>query len=344
MLEPTRITLAREHAGLSIIALARLLALAPETIADYELHGAPQALAAELASATGFLPGFFSLAPASAIEARRIFYRTPRRLGGVQKSSAAALARCGVELYSLITGCFTLPDTQVPDYTGLDAHQAADRLRLDWNLGCGPIPDLLYVLESHGVRVLSGPVTLSFWEDGQGFIFLSPGDEAGSRYRLAHELAHLLLHSALEEGEGCAAEHEADVFAASLLLPELSLQLRVGASLRLGQLLDLQTMFGVPAAVILGRTREAQLIDEQGYCRLMQELALEPPGPVVRATSRVFSIVFPALRVENHLGTTRIAHRLGLNAQLLHELTFGQAFVLLAGGGSNARTHLHAVR
>ena len=344
MLEPTRITLARERAGLGTMDLARVMNLDPELIADYELHGAPDALAAPLAAATGFLPGFFKLSPVRSIEAQRIFFRTPRRLDGTAKASAAALARCGVELYSLITGCFTLPDTQIPDYTGLDPQQAAARLRLDWNLGCGPIPDLLYVLESRGVRVLCGPVTLSFWEDGQGFIFLSAGQEADTRYRLAHELAHLLLHSALEEGSGCAAEREADLFAASLLLPELSLQLRVSSSLTLVQLLDLQRMFGTPAAVILDCAREAQLVDEDCYRWLRAELALEPTGDIVRATSRVFSIVFPALRVENRMGTTRIAHQLGLGAQQLHELTFGQAFVLLAGGGSNARTRLHAVR
>lgn len=160
----------------------------------------------------------------------------------------------------------------MPDYTGFDPEAAAAQLRLDWNLGCGPVPDLIYVLESRGVRVLSlaSGTSFSFWEEGQAFIFLAAGDRAEQRHQLAHELGHLLLHSALGADGHAAAEAEAEQFAARLLLPALSLQARMGDTLQLPQLLDLQELFGVPARIILSTPANAACSATPataGWCR-----------------------------------------------------------------------------
>ncbi|MFY9679235.1 XRE family transcriptional regulator [Glutamicibacter protophormiae] len=333
MLEPTRITLARHAAGYSAMDLARLIQVAESTVRRYETCGAPEAMAGELAAALGCAPGYFHRPPAAGIDVERIFFRTPRRISRARKTSCSALGRTGVELYDLITGDYLLPDTEVPDYTGLDAEAAAVQLRLDWNLGCGPVPDLLYVLESRGVRVLSladGP-SFSFWEDGQAFIFLAAGDRTGQRHQLAHELGHLLLHSALGADGHAAAEAEAEQFASRLLLPALSLQARVGDTLRMPQLLDAQELFGVPAHIILSHARDCGMLGDDSYSWLVQELALEPAPRRAPLASRVFSLVFPSLRGEDRMGTLRIAAALGVPARTLHDLTFGHAFMVLPG-------------
>lgn len=333
MLEPTRITLARHAAGYSAMDLARLIQVAESTVRRYETCGAPEAMAGELAAALGCAPGYFHRPPAAGIDVERIFFRTPRRISRARKTSCSALGRTGVELYDLITDDYLLPDTEVPDYTGLDAEAAAAQLRLDWNLGCGPVPDLLYVLESRGVRVLSladGP-SFSFWEDGQAFIFLASGDRSGQRHQLAHELGHLLLHSALGADGHAAAEAEAEQFASRLLLPALSLQARVGDTLRMPQLLDAQELFGVPAHIILAHARDCGMLGDDSYSWLVQELALEPAPRRAPLASRVFSLVFPSLRGEDRMGTLRIAAALGVPARTLHDLTFGHAFMVLPG-------------
>ncbi|MFJ2619472.1 XRE family transcriptional regulator [Glutamicibacter sp. NPDC087344] len=332
MLEPTRITLARHAAGYSLVDLARLLQVRESTIRHYESCGAPQRLAPVLAEALDCAPGYFRRPPAQGIEKERIFFRAPRRMGRAQKNACAALGRTGAELYQLITAKYTLPDTEVPDYTGFGAQAASAQLRLDWNLGCGPVPDLLHVLESRGVRVLSaasGP-TFSFWEDSQAFIFLAAGDVASQRYQLAHELGHLVLHSALGT-DGQAAEYEAEQFAARLLLPAHSLQARISDTLQLPQLLDLQELFGAPARLILGHARECGMLADEPYRWLVQELALERAPGAGLLTSRVFSLVFPSLRGEDRLDAARMADTLGLPARTLHELTFGHAFMVVPG-------------
>lgn len=350
-LEPTRIRLARERAALSRSALAASLG-----ICERELAHAPEALSLALAEALGCAPQFFQLPATQAIDIGRIFFRSPRRTSTAQKVAAAALGRHGVELYNLITQTFRLPQTEVPELCGFTPEDAAAQLRTEWALGCGALPDVLHLLESHGVRVLSLPASLeevktfSFWEDGQAFIFLASGSRNAQRLALAHELGHLLMHSSLGENREqlAVAEREADEFAARLLLPALSLQVRVSDSLQIPQLLLLEERFGAPAKVILAHARACHLLGEDAYQWLSQELALEPPAEHQQLVSRVFSLVFPSLQRDHRASTARIGRELGLTAEQIHELSFGQAFVLLEGQnrcdtGEAVRGHLRAL-
>jgi len=350
-LEPTRIRLARERVALSRSALAASLG-----VCERELAQAPEELSFALAKTLGCAEQFFRLPAASGIDAERIFFRSPRRTSNAQKLAAAAAGRTGVELYRLITQNFALPTTEVPELTGYAPADAAVQLRLDWDLGCGAVPEVLHLLESHGVRVLSLPPelqtvkTFSFWEEGQAFIFLANGSAAEQRFALAHELGHLLLHSALgHHAEQIAhAELEADQFAAHLLMPSVSLQIRVSDLLQIPQLLALEEHYGVPAMIILAHARACGALGENAYTWLSQEMQLEPVRVGQAECSRVFSLVFPSLQFDHRASTARIARELGLTERHIHELTFGQAFVLLTGenqrdAGEVARGHLHAL-
>ncbi len=350
-LEPTRIRLARERVALSRSALAASLG-----VGERELAQAPEKLSTALAQTLGCAEQFFRLPATSGIDAERIFFRSPRRTSNAQKLAAAAAGRTGVELYRLITQTFHLPQTEVPELTGYNPADAAAQLRLDWDLGCGALPDVLHLLESHGVRVLSLPAeldavkTFSFWEEGQAFIFLASGTSAAQRFALAHELGHLVLHSSLSRNADhiAYAELEADQFAAHLLMPALSLQIRVSNLLQIPQLLTLEKHFGVPATVILAHARACGVLGESTYTWLCQEMLLEPVRNSAPETSRVFSLVFPSLQFDHRASTARIAQELGLTEQHIHELTFGQAFVLLTGKnqqdpGESIRGHLHAL-
>lgn len=341
-LEPTRITLARQQAVLSKPALARLLGACERTVSNYESVSAPNAAAADLARALGCSPKFLHRPAAYRIETERVFFRAPRRTSTARKVAATALARSGVDLYDLITNAFHLPASEVPELTGHSPQDAAAALRVEWDLGLGALPDMLHLLESRGVRVLSLPANLSevgsfsFWEDGSAYIFLNAASDAQQRFDLAHELGHLLMHSALAQEPGAVslAEREADDFAARLLLPALSMQVRVSDSLQIPQLLVLQELFGVPARLILAHAHGCGLLRENTYRWLCQELALEPAPEAGQLVSRVFSMVFPSLRREHRRSTVQIADELGLTAAQLHELTFGQAFIVVAGGNT----------
>jgi hypothetical protein len=117
-----------------------------------------------------------------------------------------------------------MPSPDLPELRSEDPGSAAASIRRHWGLGFRPIPNLIRLMESKGVRVFTlsegkNVDAFSFWRDGTPFIFLNTLKSAErSRFDAAHELGHLLMHS---HGypEGREVEKEADSFASHLLMP-----------------------------------------------------------------------------------------------------------------------------
>lgn len=338
-LEPSRITLARLRAGLSKTELAHRLQATPRTVTNYEADGAPDRMAAALAQAIGCTPAFFRMPATAPLEEDRVFFRARRRSSAAQKHAATSAGRTGVELYALITEHFALPDLTVPDLAGMDPIDAAQQIRAEWHLGIDPLPNSVRLAESHGVRVLSLPPgtadvdAFSLWEDGHPYVFLSTMKTAErSRFDLAHEIGHLVLHSGLNASldNERNAEKEADQFASELLMPRILLQSRVGREPSIAVALRLKAHLGVSAMALVYALHKAGLMTDWSYRQACIELTKrgyrsgEPEG-MERETSRVFNVVLPTLHKSKGWGTEEIAQRLGVQAAEVHELTFGQA-------------------
>jgi Zn-dependent peptidase ImmA (M78 family)/transcriptional regulator with XRE-family HTH domain len=123
------------------------------------------------------------------------------------------------------------------------ASEAAQKVRASWQLGDGPILNLVRFVESTGVLVVEG----NFGKvDIDGVTLRPPGMKPvivlnqnrppdRKRFSLAHEFGHVVLHAFPYE----AMEREANEFAAELLLPREGVlpDLKRGLSIpRLGQL------------------------------------------------------------------------------------------------------------
>lgn len=108
------------------------------------------------------------------------------------------------------------------DYEG-DAAGIADLLRRSWGISNGPIENLTTAIEAAGGIVLrrsfgtSKIDAMSQWAPGEPPIFFInseiPADR--SRYTLAHEIGHIVMHQAPTPN----MEGEADRFAAEFLMP-----------------------------------------------------------------------------------------------------------------------------
>lgn len=127
------------------------------------------------------------------------------------------------------------PDSLEAMYQELEA--AAMKVREYWGLGDGPIGDLQYILESHGIIVTGFDTTEDdidafsqrtiLKNDEVCFIAVDQGrkPEGRIRFDMAHELAHLLIHpwsediDSLSKEEFKLRETEANVFASAFLLP-----------------------------------------------------------------------------------------------------------------------------
>lgn len=113
--------------------------------------------------------------------------------------------------------------------------QLALALRNHWGLGVEPISNLTLLLEKNGIIISASEFSdltidaCSTWnENHRPYVFLSysKGSAVRSRFDLAHELGHLLLHSRLDQSEFNKKanykriEKEANHFASTFLLPE----------------------------------------------------------------------------------------------------------------------------
>ncbi len=364
-LAPSRIRLARERRGLSKVALSSLLGVTTRVLQTYESDGAPAARADDLARALGVSPRFFTLPERHAVSAEQGFFRARRRATAAQLGAARAAASMGMELYEWIATRFALPARVLPDLDQQEPETAAAALRAIWGRGTEPLPNLVQLCESHGVRVLSLPTdaetvdAFSLWADEVPYVFLSTAKTAErSRFDLAHELGHLVMHSRVDEGDAGSAEleREADAFASALLMPREDLAARSGREPAVPQVLRLRDYYRVSAMAVTRRLHEIGRLTDWGYRQNCVQLAQRgfrsaEPGGMARERSRVFMTVFPALRASG-VATRAVCDELGITAEELYGLTFGHAAMTVEGRQEPAtadaapapRPDLHVVR
>lgn len=338
-LEPTRINLARWRAGLSKLELATRLEATSRTVANYETHGAPDRAAADLARAIGCTVAYLRLPATRPVEGERVFFRARRRSTAAQKHAATAAGHEGIEFYAVVTDHFKLPYLTLPEFDSMAPADAAQQLRAEWNLGIDPLPNLVHLAESHGIRVMSLPAgavevdAFSVWEGNRPYVFLSTIKTAErSRFDLAHEIGHLVLHAGLDDSAASErnAEKEADAFASAFLLPRILLRSKVGREPSVEAVLKFKARFGVSAMAMAYALHQADLTSDWSYRQMCVELTKrgfrygEPEG-MQRELSRVFGVVLAGLRDRYGWETEDIADRLGVTAAELHGLTFGQA-------------------
>lgn len=338
-LEPSRITLARLRAGLGKAQLAERMGTTARTITNYETQGAPERAAPAIAAALGCAQSYLALPPAAPLEEERVFFRARRRSSAGQKHMATSAGRTGVELYRILTEHFQLPALSVPDLGGMEPAAAAQRLRVEWDLGMAPIPNAVHLAESRGIRVLSLPQgtlevdAFSIWEETRPYVFLSTMKSAErSRFDLAHEIGHLVLHGSLNACSGSEgdAEKEADRFASEFLMPSLLLRSKVSQDPSISSIMKIKEFLGVSAMAAAYALHRTGRLSEWTYRQTCIELARRgyrsgEPGGIRRETSRVFGTVFPGLRRSKGWGTDTIARELGVWPAEINGLTFGQA-------------------
>ena len=178
------------------------------------------------------------------------------------------------------------PDVKLPsrDYTdpeeitNEDIEKAASECRDLWRLGRSAIQDLALAVEGAGVIVVREETGiaqiegLSAWSEtlGRPLILLSADKNNGyrSRFDLAHEVGHLILHRHIQRTTDNARhkmmEAQAHRFAGAFLLPAETFANEVRVPPTLDDLLLLKRRWGVSAAAIIMRLRALELLDEDG--------------------------------------------------------------------------------
>ena len=163
-----------------------------------------------------------------------------------------------------------------------DVRKAAEKLREAWQLGQGPISNLVEMLELKGVKVqlildsdsFDGLAALG--NDKVPIVVINTANRSIERVRftIIHELAHLLL--LLDEsikGQNKSIEEHCHYFSSCFLLPQQSLIEGIGGNKRsyisINELIKVKEQFGISIRAIVHRLRSVEIINSTYYQKWM---------------------------------------------------------------------------
>lgn len=332
---PSRLSTARKRRRLNKKALAMAAGLSEKAVGAYE-NGKMrpgQSTVVELADVLGFPPAFFYADDIDEVPVGAVSFRALSRLTARERDQALASAQIALLLSDWLEVRFRLPQPDLPRYQDVQPEVAAEALRRDWSLGQSPIRNMVHLLELHGVRVYSLPSessdldAFSFWRRGTPFVFLNTMKSAErSRLDAAHELGHLILHRGAEAPQGKQADHEAQSFGSSFLMPRDSILAELPVGARLPHILHLKRRWGVSAASLTYRAHAVELLSDWQYRSAFIELGErglrkhEEGGK--RETSQVLAKVLRMLH-DNGVRWADIATELHVPVSELNHVVFG---------------------
>ncbi len=360
-LTPSRLTLARQRRGLTLVQLSAATGISVRSLSGYENGRAHpnQLTVAKLATAVDMPPGFLYASDVDGIPLDAISFRAPSKLTAGQRDADRAAGRIALLLAEWIERRFQLPAPDVPSLSKMDPETAAEVVRARWGLGVAPLGNLVWLLEAHGVRVFSLATdcaavdAFSFvWHQRPYALLNTAKSGERGRFDAAHELGHLVLHSDHRLPHGPEAEQEANRFAAAFLMPRASVLAADLAGATSDRILAAKRTWRVAAIALTYRLHELGLLTEWGYRTACVDLSRRgyrtgEPGGIARETSQLLEKVLRHLRAEG-TNPSDIARDLHITPTELNRHVFGLVPTAVEGSGStgspSARPKLTLVR
>lgn len=355
-----RFDLARQRRGLTKRDLAHRLDVTDRTVSNwYNNQEIDERILEKAAEILDFPLSFFYGSDVEKIHAESVSFRALTKMTAKKRDMAISQTILAEMISDWIDQNFVLPLPNVPDLHELRSdfsnaitnesideatdnevnyyleysypEACADTVRKAWGLGEQPIPNLIALLESKGIRVFSltdeaqDVDACCRWTSGRPFIFLNTSRTAERcRFDLAHELGHLVMH---KHGiiEGIHIEQEANAFASAFLMPRRSLladPLRI-PSLR--SILSKKEIWQVSAAALTYRYNKLGIITDWNATSIYKQLAQRgrnnEPNPIAHESSLLLDKVFKVLAQEN-FDLSKLTNDLCLTLEEISNLTF----------------------
>jgi len=291
-----RLLEAREGRGLSAAALADVVDVRRETIYQIEsgrITPGP-ALFSRLQESLR-MPAAFFFQPVEdrPDDGELILFRSLRSAAKPARQRARWRLQWLKRITRFVEEFVELPALDVPDY-GLpsdpiairDRHieEVADDLRQRWVLGKGPISNVAWLMENHGIIIAREDLGADELDAAilqkKEHIFVLLGADKGtdvrSRMDAAHELGHAVVHrncpapTSDKDPRHKVMEQQAFRFAGALLLPRESFANEVWTC-SLEELLALKPKWRVAVAAMILRSAHLGLISESQQLRLWKQ-------------------------------------------------------------------------
>ena len=291
-----RLQQARIVRELTGAALAERVGVSPPSITSWE-HGrtSPRPAASSALARVLELPEAYFLRPIPTNSPEAFRFRSLSAATKRAREAAQVRAQWLHEIAECIGREVELPTVDVPDL-GLpsdpnaicreDIERAAMATREAWGLRDGPIPNLIRLLEAHGVVVsrlalnaaqLDG---LSGWSaDGRPYVVLNieKASCVRSRFDAAHELGHLVLHRTARTNPDPAIhklmESQAHHFAGAFIFPASAVNDEV-SSASLDELLRLKPRWKLSIGAQVYRLFQLGHIGEHQRHRLHKQMGM----------------------------------------------------------------------
>ena len=355
MFNSSRLALARKRRGWTKRKLAEKVGITDRAVMLFEKGDLePGELTLPLiADALDFPISFFSAPDPKEVPTDAVSFRAMSKMTKTQQDAAKSAASLALDLSDWIAERFRLPEVVVPKLgPGIDAETAAEVVRSEWGLGEAPLPNVVHLLEAHGVRVFSLVEetrqldAFSFWRpaaDPTPFVFLNT-QKSGEHSRLdaAHELGHLVMHWHHEAPQGRKAEQEAQTFGSAFLMPEKAVAASAPRFATLSEVERRKRQWRVSAMAYVYRLHKLNLVSEWHYRTLNVEMSkrgyrTKEPHGIHHETSQVLNKVFAAMRKEG-VSKSDIAQALNIYLPDLEALVFGLAMLPVVGEGNGGST------
>ncbi len=277
---------------LTQVQLASMVDVSPGTISKWRAGTqTPERDALErLAGVVNVTPEWFTRVPGTKLSLP--LFRSNASAHVAARAMLETRLEWGQDIAAALMEYVDYPDVNLPsrnytdpeEITAEDIERAACECRDLWRLGRSAIQDLALAVEGAGVilvREITGIAQiegLSAWSEvlGRPVILLSADKDNGyrSRFDLAHEIGHLVLHRHIQRTTDNARhkllEQQAHRFAGAFLLPAETFATEVRVPPTLDDLLILKRRWGVSAAAIIMRLKALELVDEDGALMLFK--------------------------------------------------------------------------
>lgn len=287
-----RLKLARTAAGLSLRALESKIEsrVTAQAIGKYERNQSMPGSAALLAlsDALGVSPDYLLGDPTLVLSS--VDFRKKRITRKKEQARVEAFLLDHIERYLAVEEILGLPSSRWDRPRGApypvrelaEAEQAARSVREYWDIGIDPIPNVVELLEEHGVKVLfldmldidglAAKIRRGAEPPVRVVVVKKNNPTDRKRFTLVHELAHMVLAPVA----GIDEERAAHRFAGAFLMPADALRSAVGkrrVSIGWAELFSLKKLFGASVGALVYRCRELGILGEHAHRSLCVEIA-----------------------------------------------------------------------
>lgn len=339
-LQPARLEQALAARSLTKGQLASLVGVAASTVTKWcKGDQAPEADTFErLASVLNVQPDWLTRPVLARVSSP--LYRSNASALKAARAKLEARTEWAQEISVVLSEYVDFPQLNLPKRSFQDPEQisdadieaAAEECRSLWQLGRGPIQNLALAAEGAGILIvreetdISAIEGLSSWSKllERPIVFLSADKANGfrSRFDLAHEIGHLVLHKHIpradERDRYNQMEKQAHQFAGALLLPAETFASEIRIPANLDNLLILKQRWGASVAAMMMRLHALGLLSDGEKLSLFKRRSArwgskaepgdekwEPEMPrLLRRTVELLvnEGIVPAERIPQHLG------------------------------------------